>query len=123
MAPEYAEVEGERVLRAVDDVNLAGPEGFFRATMRLDEPCEYHVRVHLDTYGGPIDAEVQFLHDAENFLKQLNYCHLITGFEAGLDALESVARFLTRTVGSGIVVPRSCVTPPIPAPSVLRSFA
>nr|APQ35787.1 DNA packaging protein [Equid alphaherpesvirus 1] len=114
MALEYAEVEGERVLRAVDDVNLAGPEGFFRATMRLDEPCEYHVRVHLDTYGGPIDAEVQFLHDAENFLKQLNYCHLITGFEAGLDALESVARFLTRTVGSGIVVPPELCDPTHP---------
>ncbi|BAV93081.1 DNA packaging terminase subunit 2 [Equid alphaherpesvirus 4] len=114
MALEYAHVEGERVLRAADNVTIVGAEGFFRATMKLDDPCEYHVRVHLETYGGPIDAEVQFLHDAENFLKQLNYCHLITGFGAGLAALENVASFLTRTVGSGIVVPPELCDPTHP---------
>ncbi|QPI70142.1 DNA packaging terminase subunit 2 [Equid herpesvirus 6] len=114
LALAYAAAEGERVLEALERAPALDAEGFFRATMGLDAPCEYHVPVGLSTYGGEVGAELRFLHDAENFLKQLNYCHLVTSFEAGLAALEPVFRFLSRTLGGGLVVPPELADPTHP---------
>ncbi|AQS79187.1 DNA packaging terminase subunit 2 [Ateline alphaherpesvirus 1] len=110
LALTYARREGERLLGELEAAAAgpAGPAGarrFFRRSMGLDRPCPHHRRVHLETYGGAVDMELCFLHDAENFLKQLNYCHLVTPAAAAAAALEGVWEFLADTVGAGLVVP------------------
>ena len=108
LALAYARAEGDRVLGALaaagDDA-----EAYFERTM--GGACRFHARVALDTYGGRVETELQFLHDAENLLKQLNYCHLITPHAVDLSAVDE---FLARTIGGGLVVPPELYDPAQP---------
>ncbi|AMB17005.1 DNA packaging terminase subunit 2 [Macropodid alphaherpesvirus 1] len=103
---EYSHREGVRVLRALEVFSATGdPKQFFELSMGLVGPCPYHQPIQLETYGGTIDSEICFLHDVENFLKQLNYCHLITSPMRANQTLAQVKQYLTVTIGSGLIVP------------------
>ncbi|QPO25237.1 DNA packaging terminase subunit 2 [Bovine alphaherpesvirus 2] len=112
---EYARREGEKLLEALNDLGeRSSPVAYFEGTMGLARGCPHHQAVKLATYGGEIDKELCFLHDVENFLKQMNYCHLITPASAAAEALVSVKAFLARTVGSGLIVPPEISDPSHP---------
>ncbi|AIA09522.1 DNA packaging terminase subunit 2 [Macacine alphaherpesvirus 1] len=115
---EYAQREGERLLGCLEAFGEGEEEGdvaaFFVESMGLARPCPYHQPIRLETYGGRVDMELCFLHDVENFLKQLNYCHLITPPRGAIDALERVRAFLVGAVGSGLVVPPEISDPSHP---------
>lgn len=112
---EYAWREGERLLGSLETFATAGDvAAFFTETMGLARPCPYHQRVRLDTYGGTVHMELCFLHDVENFLKQLNYCHLITPSRGATAALECVREFMVGAVGSGLIVPPELSDPSHP---------
>ncbi|BBM13200.1 DNA packaging terminase subunit 2 [pteropodid alphaherpesvirus 2] len=101
----YARAEGERVLTALETFrDHASPQTFFAETMGLNKPCPFHQPIHLETYGGDVTMEICFLHDVENFLKQLNYCHLITPPQKAAEALLGVREFLINAIGSGLIV-------------------
>ncbi|ADO13799.1 DNA packaging terminase subunit 2 [Saimiriine alphaherpesvirus 1] len=119
----YARREGERLLAELEAFAAVAASGdaaedeirkFFARTMSLSGPCAHHHRVHLETYGGGVDMELCFLHDAENLLKQINYCHLITPPAEAAVALERVWEFLSETVGAGFVVPPEISDPSHP---------
>lgn len=80
---------------------------FFAATMKLagGGPCQLHSRVELRLYGSNPDVarELGLINDAENFLKQLNYCHMIVSASSAIAALSEIDEFLTGTIGGGIV--------------------
>ncbi|UVC67271.1 DNA packaging terminase subunit 2 [Human alphaherpesvirus 1] len=112
---EYAWREGERLLGSLETFATAGDvAAFFTETMGLARPCPYHQRVRLETYGGTVHMELCFLHDVENFLKQLNYCHLITPSRGATAALERVREFMVGAVGSGLIVPPELSDPSHP---------
>ncbi|AHM96150.1 DNA packaging terminase subunit 2 [Papiine alphaherpesvirus 2] len=115
---EYAQREGERLLGCLEAFGEGGGEGdvaaFFAGSMGLARPCPYHQRIRLETYGGGVDTELCFLHDVENFLKQLNYCHLVTPPRGAVAALGRVRDFLVGAVGSGLIVPPEISDPSHP---------
>ncbi|AAQ73707.1 ICP18.5 [Psittacid alphaherpesvirus 1] len=80
---------------------------FFSATMNLSPggTCRLHSLVGLSLYGRTQDVtrELGLINDAENLLKQINYCHLIVSTESAEAALVGVDEFLTATVGGGMV--------------------
>ncbi|QOD40130.1 DNA packaging terminase subunit 2 [Macropodid alphaherpesvirus 4] len=103
---EYSHGEGGRLLRALETFKDTGDiKQFFEISMRLNDRCPYHQPIRLETYGGAIDTEICFLHDVENFLKQLNYCHLITPPTNAIQTLTQVKEYLAATIGSGLIVP------------------
>ncbi|AFR32470.1 DNA packaging terminase subunit 2 UL28 [Leporid alphaherpesvirus 4] len=115
MSLAHARAEGERVLSALSEFGESGDaHAYFWRTMGIGGSCPHHQAVSLATYGGQIDKELCFLHDVENFLKQMNYCHLITPAPAAAKALAGVKAFLERTVGSGLVVPPELSDPSHP---------
>ncbi|YP_443875.2 DNA packaging terminase subunit 2 [Papiine alphaherpesvirus 2] len=115
---EYAQREGERLLGCLEAFGEGGGEGdvaaFFAGSMGLARPCPYHQRIRLETYGGGVETELCFLHDVENFLKQLNYCHLVTPPRGAVAALGRVRDFLVGAVGSGLIVPPEISDPTHP---------
>ncbi|AAG27204.1 unknown [Cercopithecine alphaherpesvirus 9] len=78
---------------------------YFVSAFGLNNHCPYHHMVYLKTYGENINTEIQFLHDVENFLKQLNYCYIITSAENALTTLCDMEPFLVKTIGSGFITP------------------
>nr|BCB65315.1 DNA packaging terminase subunit 2-like protein [Walrus alphaherpesvirus 1] len=111
----YALLEGERLLSAISNfTEHKSEENFFKETMNLNSSCKYHKLIELGTYGGGVSSEIKYLHDIENFLKQLNYCHLITPFELALTALNNIKDFMSRTIGGGFVVPPELFDPSHP---------
>nr|QBH84434.1 UL28 [Human alphaherpesvirus 2] len=112
---EYAWREGERLLGHLETFATTGDvSAFFTETMGLARPCPYHQQIRLETYGGDVRMELCFLHDVENFLKQLNYCHLITPPSGATAALERVREFMVAAVGSGLIVPPELSDPSHP---------
>ncbi|QBM10872.1 Tripartite terminase subunit UL28 [Caprine alphaherpesvirus 1] len=100
----YAEAEGDALLEAARPP--ADAAAFFARTMGLADECRFHQHARLELYGGEtIAVEIQFLHDVENFLKQLNFAHLLASADAALAALAAVDAFLRATVAAGGVVP------------------
>nr|WGL40840.1 DNA packaging terminase subunit 2 UL28 [Psittacid alphaherpesvirus 6] len=87
---------------------------FFASTMGLEEGCRYHTDYELETYGGSVRTDIRFLHDIENVLKQLNYCHLIVSAKDALRFLTTIEMYLLQTVASGGVVPQELYDPSHP---------
>ncbi|AQM74699.1 DNA packaging terminase subunit 2 [Bovine alphaherpesvirus 5] len=104
LALDHAAAESDALLAAAGAAGT--PAEFFARTMGLEGACRFHRRARLALYGGEtIDIEIQFLHDVENFLKQLNFAHLLASAEAALAALADVDAFLRATVAAGGVAP------------------
>ncbi|QBH75264.1 DNA packaging terminase subunit 2 [bovine alphaherpesvirus 1] len=104
LALDHAAAESDALLAAAG--TASAPAEFFARTMGLEGACRFHRRARLALYGGEtIDIEIQFLHDVENFLKQLNFAHLLASTDAALAALGDVDAFLRATVASGGVAP------------------
>ncbi|AVT50751.1 DNA packaging terminase subunit 2 [Cervid alphaherpesvirus 2] len=104
LALDHAAAAGDALLAAAREA--PEPEAFFERTLGLAGACRFHRRARLELYGGEaIGVEIQFLHDVENFLKQLNFAHLLASAEAALAALEAVDAFLRATVAAGGAVP------------------
>nr|ABU49740.1 UL28 [Anatid alphaherpesvirus 1] len=111
----YAKKEGESVLAAIESYRLHGNiRKFFSDTMGLAGDCPYHRGVSLRTYGGEVRTEIKFLHDVENILKQLNFCHLITPVDEAESFFDALDGFLSLTIGSGFVVPPQLFDPSHP---------
>ncbi|AID52732.1 DNA packaging terminase subunit 2 [Falconid herpesvirus 1] len=107
--------EGEALIAAFADyVVRRDAREFFARAMNLAGPCPYHVDVVLETYGGSVSAGVKFLHDAENVIKQLNYCHLIVRATDAAAFLKRLDAFMLLTVGSGSIVPPELYDPSHP---------
>nr|QQL09404.1 DNA packaging terminase subunit 2 [Canid alphaherpesvirus 1] len=111
----YALSEGERLISALSKfIEQKSEELFFEETMKLNFLCKYHKLLELGTYGGDVLSEIKYLHDIENFIKQLNYCHLITPFKSALIALNNIKDFMSETVGGGFIVPPELFDPTHP---------
>ncbi|QCA42875.1 ORF30 [Human alphaherpesvirus 3] len=110
----YVKGEGERLFELLQHFKTRFVYGetkdsncikdYFVSAFNL-KTCQYHHELSLTTYGGYVSSEIQFLHDIENFLKQLNYCYIITSSREALNTLETVTRFMTDTIGSGLIPP------------------
>ncbi|AVW80949.1 DNA packaging terminase subunit 2 [Felid alphaherpesvirus 1] len=111
IALRYASIEGERLIDVATTFIDRSFLEFFKETMKLEAPCEYHKTLNLTTYGGNVITEMRFLHDLENFLKQLNYCHLITSFGSALRVMEDIDMFMVKTLGGGFIVPPELFDP------------
>ncbi|AAG45766.1 UL28 DNA packaging protein [Meleagrid alphaherpesvirus 1] len=110
-----ARLEGEVLLSALCDYVVEGnTRNFFVKSMSLQGVCPYHVVAELDTYGGPVTTEIKFLHDVENVLKQLNYCHLIINSRSVGRFMASIDKYLLKTLGSGSIVPPELYDPSQP---------
>ncbi|AVT50681.1 DNA packaging terminase subunit 2 [Cervid alphaherpesvirus 1] len=104
LALDHAAAESDALLAAA--AAPGAPAEFFARTMGLEGACRLHRRARLELYGGEtVDIEIQFLHDVENFLKQLNFAHLLASADAALAALADVDAFLRATVAGGGVAP------------------
>ncbi|AVT50616.1 DNA packaging terminase subunit 2 [Cervid alphaherpesvirus 3] len=104
LALDHAAAESDALLAAA--AAPGAPAEFFARTMGLGGACRLHRRARLELYGGEtVDIEIQFLHDVENFLKQLNFAHLLASADAALAALGDVDAFLRATVAGGGVAP------------------
>ncbi|QBN85149.1 DNA packaging terminase subunit 2-like protein [Phocid alphaherpesvirus 1] len=111
----YALFEGERLISSLlSFTEHKSEEQFFKETMNLNSQCKYHKLIELATYGGNVFSEIKYLHDIENFLKQLNYCHLITPSDSALTALNNIKDFMSKTIGGGFVVPPELFDPTNP---------
>uniref|UniRef100_A0AAU0K7D6 Processing and transport protein n=1 Tax=Anatid alphaherpesvirus 2 TaxID=3080522 RepID=A0AAU0K7D6_9ALPH len=106
--------EGEALIEAVETYAVErNPRTFFARTMAISPcgQCPYHADVELATYGGKVKADVKYLHDVENVLKQLNYCHLIVRAEDADAFLKRLDGFMLETLGSGMIVPPELYDP------------
>ncbi|AEI00232.1 ICP18.5-like protein [Gallid alphaherpesvirus 3] len=110
LALRRARLDGEVLLRALCEFTDTGDvHGFFIKSMTISGDCPYHEVVELDTYGGSVRTEIKFLHDVENILKQLNYCHLIVKAGTAENFMLALDRYLIETLGAGSVVsPELC---------------
>ncbi|SCL76942.1 DNA packaging terminase subunit 2 [Spheniscid alphaherpesvirus 1] len=112
LALRYADREGTKLADAIDAFSTHGNVRlFFNSTMDISGPCRHHHNVSVLTYGGQVNAEIKFMHDIENVLKQLNYCHLITPVSESISLLKNLDAFLETTLGSGLVVPPELFDP------------
>ncbi|ARE59075.1 UL28 [Gallid alphaherpesvirus 2] len=115
LALRRAKLEGELLLDALCEFKDGGNlRDFFRKSMSMCGDCPYHSTVELDTYGGKVSTEIKFLHDVENVLKQLNYCHLILKADTVGNFMVSLDNYLLKTLGSGSVVPPELYDPSQP---------